>query len=738
MYGDDPRGLKCPVGAHARRMNARDAVITGQVRLHRMIRRGTNYGPSLPPGVLEDDGADRGLMFAFVGAHLDRQFEFVQRQWVNDGKFIGAPAERDPLIGVQDGGEFTIPSRRSAAACRGCPTSSSTAAASTASCPACGRCAGSPTSTPELRRSVMADHFSGPRALADPASDITDVYAFPSPERPGHLVLVLNVFPPAAPTALFSDALRYRFRLRPVTATTAGGTRRSWPAPTSRRSTSDSPLRRRGRRAAVQAGTCTTPGGAEIPFRVGEEQPTEMHGLRIFAGPRLDPFFIDLAADAANHELERLAFRPSGVNTVEGANCLSIVVEFDVATVLGPDTGPLLAVVGETLTSGHPVRLERMGRPEIKNFILQDKKFDPVNRDLEIRDLYNAEDAFNLSPDYVGAYRARFNANLAFFDRLDGKIDWPPDEQGDHPLTELLLADFLVVDTSKPFTDGSFLEIERAVLAGRPHTTCGGRPPERRHRGHPLHAAGRRPRRTADQRRRRPGRPSRPPAAFPTWSPQPGSAGHESRARRGVRAAGGGGTITGLTADDRDPATTSGAIAVANLHAQIDGLTARLPTARSGQAAGTPPAVAEQVLLVDLLLLRGQVLGRIADYERAAGLAEALVRDAPDDGAAWLARARTRATFHRFAEALGDLDAAGRRGADRGALDAERAAILQAVGCYDEALVLRRNAAQRRPDFTTLGALAVLKAEHGKATEAERLFTEARRRYRGVSPFPVA
>jgi tetratricopeptide (TPR) repeat protein len=32
---------------------------------------------------------------------------------------------------------------------------------------------------------------------------------------------------------------------------------------------------------------------------------------------------------------------------------------------------------------------------------------------------------------------------------------------------------------------------------------------------------------------------------------------------------------------------------------------------------------------------------------------------------------------------------------------------------------------------------AVLEAEHGKVTEAERLFTEARR-YRGVSPFPVA
>jgi tetratricopeptide (TPR) repeat protein len=148
--------------------------------------------------------------------------------------------------------------------------------------------------------------------------------------------------------------------------------------------------------------------------------------------------------------------------------------------------------------------------------------------------------------------------------------------------------------------------------------------------------------------------------------------------------------------------------------------------------------VAERALLVDLLILRGEVLGRIADYERAAELAQVLVRDAPDDGAAWLARARTLATFHYFPEALADLDAAGRRGADRAALDAERAAILQAVGCYADSRVLRRDAAERRPDFATLGALAVLEAEHGKVTEAERLFTEARRRYRGVSPFPVA
>lgn len=323
----------------------------------------------------------------------------------------------------------------------------------------------------------MADHFSGPRALADPASDVTDVFTFPSPERPGHLVLVLDVFPSAAATALFSDALRYRFRLRTVTATSAGGTPAFVAGADEYMFDVSFAVPSPDGGAVVQAGTCTTPSGVEIPFQVGEEEPTEMHGVRVFAGPRLDPFFLDLVAEQAAHKLERLVFRPDGVNAVNGANVLSIVLELDVATALGPDAGPLVAVVAETVTAGgHPVRLERMGRPEIKNFILQDKKFDTVNRDLELRDLYNAEDAFAVSPAYAGAYRVRLNANLPFFDRLDGRIDWAPDDRGVHPLTEVLLADFLVVDTSKPFSDGSFLEIERAVLAGRPHTTCGGRP----------------------------------------------------------------------------------------------------------------------------------------------------------------------------------------------------------------------------------------------------------------------
>ena len=60
----------------------------------------------------------------------------------------------------------------------------------------------------------MSDHISGPRAIADPVTDITDVYAFPCPESPRHLVLVMNVFPYAGPAVVFSDAVIYRLRVR--------------------------------------------------------------------------------------------------------------------------------------------------------------------------------------------------------------------------------------------------------------------------------------------------------------------------------------------------------------------------------------------------------------------------------------------------------------------------------------------------------------------------------------------
>jgi hypothetical protein len=170
----------------------------------------------------------------------------------------------------------------------------------------------------------------------------------------------------------------------------------------------------------------------------------------------------------------QLSFKEVGSDRLYGKNVLAIVLKIEWAKLLRG--GPMFAVVGETWSAGkRPVRLERIGRPEMKNITLSAKAYDTVNRDLEIRDIYNEEDAFNLSKHYVGAYRARFNANLAFYDGLDNKVDWPLDQHGNHPLTEVLLHDFLVLDASKPFSETSYFQIEQAMLEGREHESCGGR-----------------------------------------------------------------------------------------------------------------------------------------------------------------------------------------------------------------------------------------------------------------------
>ena len=326
----------------------------------------------------------------------------------------------------------------------------------------------------------MSDHFSGPRAIAGPAGDICDLYAFPSPERPGHLVLVLDVLPNATPDSYFSEAIVCRFRLRPVTI---GGVGPAAAFPFGGEDQElvfschfEAPQKGGAGVAPMQEGWCVTPSGETTRFRVNDEQGASSDGLRVYAGLRAEPFFIDVEGLIESQKTGRLAFKEVGTNAAVGFNVLSIVVEADCRPWLRSGRGPLLAVVGETVVAGKlPIRIERIGRPEIKNVILQSKEFDQVNRDLEVRDLYNLEDAFHMSKDYRGVYRARMHANLAFNDHLDGKTDWPLGPNGDHPLTELLLADYLVVDITKPFSTDSFFEIEQATLNGQTYQTCGGR-----------------------------------------------------------------------------------------------------------------------------------------------------------------------------------------------------------------------------------------------------------------------
>lgn len=122
-FSDDD-GHNCPHFAHIRKVNPRDettpAPAADNPALHRMIRRGIPFGPALPLGAA-DDGAQRGLHFFSVVSDLDRQFEFVQRQWLNDPNFpngqmgptpgtYGPPAQvpgdgPDPIVGEADASE---------------------------------------------------------------------------------------------------------------------------------------------------------------------------------------------------------------------------------------------------------------------------------------------------------------------------------------------------------------------------------------------------------------------------------------------------------------------------------------------------------------------------------------------------------------------------------------------------------------------------------------------------------
>lgn len=168
---------------------------------------------------------------------------------------------------------------------------------------------------------------------------------------------------------------------------------------------------------------------------------------------------------------------------------------------------------------------------------------------------------------------------------------------------------------------------------------------------------------------------------------------------------------------------TSPSIALDNLNAQISSA-----EKQGGYARGS---------LIELLLARGQYLGRIADYERAASIAEAMIEENSHDVGALVARASTESTFHRFDAALADLDEARKQGEKAENLAGARGSIYAAQGRYDDAMALVTTTEDlMRP--MDLARKAFLFGDMGNEAEAERLLARAREKYVDVSPFPQA
>jgi deferrochelatase/peroxidase EfeB len=104
------------MGAHIRRVNPRDSLGFNGVLVdrRRIIRRGLPYGTWIPETTPLDqveasdhfddaNPSQHGVIFMALGASIERQFEFIQREWMNYGNDFRQGNDRDPLLGNRDG-----------------------------------------------------------------------------------------------------------------------------------------------------------------------------------------------------------------------------------------------------------------------------------------------------------------------------------------------------------------------------------------------------------------------------------------------------------------------------------------------------------------------------------------------------------------------------------------------------------------------------------------------------------
>jgi Domain of unknown function (DUF4331) len=316
----------------------------------------------------------------------------------------------------------------------------------------------------------MSDHIDGPRSIGDPSADVTDLFAFTSPENPARIVLAMCVFPSVGENAIFSNVINHSIVVRRVTVAGVGHATRFQPANDEIRfSFRFEVLKRDAMRNAIQRGVCTLPDGRQLSLTVNDENgaSTPEGDVRVFAGLRSDPFYLAWIIS----EFKKVK------NLLQHDNVLCIVVEFDTRRVLDPAKGSLFGAIAETVPTqppsrvSHPVaRIDWVGRPEQTNIRLSNPG---LNGAEDIRDLWNQQKPFDLSKDLQMLFLQRLKDSFADYDMRDGKLDWTPEALAAN--ANVFLDDFLLFDASKPISDQSHLEIEKSTINGRPYATGGGR-----------------------------------------------------------------------------------------------------------------------------------------------------------------------------------------------------------------------------------------------------------------------
>jgi len=313
-----------------------------------------------------------------------------------------------------------------------------------------------------------SDHLDSPTVATNPRADIGDLYAWTSPDAQ-QLNLVMTIV-----GETFSDNVEYTFHVD--SAKSVGET-----------SATTSIVCRFG---ADQAAQCRAAG-------------VDPSRLRIFAGPRDDPFFNNVKGTRAAYQLAAAALRNGAA--VDAAGC----PKFDASTVQaiqfewrhtdgGPASdllagwtpaalviaidldviaknGPLLGVWATT--SSQYGQIDRMGRPLTGNALLG--TLAPGNISDKLKEDYN-----RATPDTAARFVPEIEKTLGLYDAFDGNcgnqlLAREQASAGRYRELATLLADDRLWVNSASGTCTQLFAVELAALAGQSAraSDCGGRAP---------------------------------------------------------------------------------------------------------------------------------------------------------------------------------------------------------------------------------------------------------------------
>ena len=362
-----------------------------------------------------------------------------------------------------------------------------------------------------------ADHADGPRASADPAADITDVFAWMSPDAT-RVNLVMDVVRNATTASRFSDSVRYVFH------TTSRAGFGAAPAPELDITCVFSVAQRircRVGRGEVVAGDASKVSGIE----------TADGKLRVFAGPREDPFFFNLAGFRQTARIVAgaagsLTFDPAGCPALDAATSAALVSQLQTAPGGGPAAdgfarfnvlaivvsvdkslvtpgGPIVSVWGSTnrrsksLEGGDcddneqgdcgvegvgVVQIDRMGRAGVNTALTNPFFRESVPSEELMHEV--VQDAYNAATNpgqWATLFSSEIASNLAILDGLDAVcgnqlLAGPSPAPGRYSTLAAILSDDQLYLNTNSGTCSQYLAVE-ANAVGITNNDCGGRTP---------------------------------------------------------------------------------------------------------------------------------------------------------------------------------------------------------------------------------------------------------------------